>query len=217
MAIIEAAKRRYATKVFDPERKISDADVQTLKTIIQLSPSSINIQPWRVLMTDKEEGKRQISQATEGDYSINQQKILDASHVMVLCISNSIDQRHLDRVLAKEKVDGRYSNDGIFNTTKDLYNAYLEGVSSRHGGTEAWAINQAYIALGSLLLAAADMGIDTLPMEGYDSEILTDVLNLKEKNLTPVVLVALGYHTDDDFNFKLQKSRFGLEDIFMHF
>ncbi len=61
------------------------------------------------------------------------------------------------------------------------------------------------------------MGIDTLTMEGYDPDILSKVLHLKDKGLTPVVLVALGYHTDDDFNAKLPKSRFELDEIFTHF
>ncbi len=217
MSILTTAKRRYATKAFDPARKISDADMQTLKTIFQLSPSSINIQPWRVLITSKEAGKRQIAQATQDDYIINEQKILDASHVMVLCIYNNIDQKHLDQVLAKEQADGRLPDETVRNTTRELYSAYLAGISANPEFLNVWAANQVYIALGSLLLAAADIGIDTLPMEGYNAEILTDVLKLKEKRLLPVVLVALGYHTDDDFNAHLPKSRFALEDIFTNF
>ncbi len=197
MPILATAKRRYSTKAFDPNRKISDADIQTLKTIFQLSPSSINIQPWHVLITNSEAGKKQIAQATQGHYRINEQKIIDASHVMVLCIRNNIDQKHLDRVLAKEQADERLPNKAAFNTTKDLYSGYLAGLSA----------NPEFL----------NVGIDTLTMEGYNAETLTDVLNLKEKALKPVVLVALGYHTGDDFNAQLPKSRLELEAIFTHF
>ncbi|PID75217.1 MAG: hypothetical protein CSA20_04750 [Deltaproteobacteria bacterium] len=107
MSILATAKQRYATKAFASDRKISNANMQTLKAVFQLSPSSINIQSWHVLITDKEAGKRQIAQATQGDCIINEQKILDASHVMVLCTYENIDQKHLDRVLAKEQADGR--------------------------------------------------------------------------------------------------------------
>ncbi len=217
MSILNTAKRRYATKSFDPDRKISDAEMQTLKAIFQLSPSSINIQPWGVLITDKEAGKRQITKATQGDYIINEQKILDASHVMVLCARSDIDQKHLDRVLAQEQIDGRLPSKEVFNTTKELYSKYLAGIRATPEFINVWAANQVYIALGCLLLAAANMNIDTLTMEGYNAEILTDALKLKEKGLLPVVLVALGYHTDDDFNSHLPKSRFELEDIFLHF
>ncbi len=217
MSILAAAKRRYSAKAFDPNRKISDADIHTLKTIFQLSPSSINIQPWHVLITDSEAGKKQIAQATQGNFVFNEQKILDASHVMVLCVRNDIDQKHLDRMLAKEQADGRISDKEVFNTTKTLYSGYLAGVSANLDFFKAWTAHQVYIALGGLLLAVADMGIDSLPMEGYDPEILSEVLHLKEKDLTPAVLVALGYHADDDFNAKLPKSRFELDEIFTHF
>ncbi len=196
MSILDAAKRRYSAKAFDPSRKISDADIQTLKTIFQLSPSSINIQPWHVLITDSEAGKKQVAQATQGDFIFNEQKVLDASHVMVLCVRNDVDQKYLDRMLAKEQADGRISNEKVFNTTKTLYSGYLAGVRANPEFFKAWTEHQVYIALGGLL---------------------SEVLHLKEKALTPIALVALGYHTDDDFNARLPKSRFELDEIFTHF
>ncbi|PID65527.1 MAG: oxygen-insensitive NAD(P)H nitroreductase [Gammaproteobacteria bacterium] len=217
MSILATAQKRYSAKAFNPNKKISDADMHTLKTIYQLSPSSINIQPWHTLITDSEAGKKLISQATQGNYIVNEQKILDASHVMVLCVRNDIDQNHLDRLLVKEQTDGRISDEEVFNTTKALYSRYLASISANPDFLKAWTAHQVYIALGGLLLAAADMGIDTLPMEGFDPDILTEVLHLKEKGLTPVALVALGYHSDDDFNAKLPKSRFELDEIFTHF
>ncbi len=217
MSILAAAKRRYSTKAFDPKRKISDADIHTLKTIFQLSPSSINIQPWHTLVTNNEAGKKQIAQAVQGNFVFNEQKILDASHVMVLCVRNDIDQKHLNKLLEKEQADGRIPDEEVFNTTKTLYSDYLAGISANPDFFKAWTAHQVYIALGGLLLAAADMGIDTLTMEGFDPDILSEVLHLKDKGLTPVALVALGYHTDDDFNAKLPKSRLALDEIFTHF
>ncbi len=217
MSILETAKKRYSTKSFDPNKKISDTDIHTLKTIYQLSPSSINIQPWHTLITDNEERKKQITQATQGNYIFNEQKILDASHIMVLCVRNDIDQSHLDKLLAKEQADGRIPNEEIYTMTRDLRNGFLASHSETPELLQTWATNQIYIALGGLLLAAADMGIDTLTMEGFDPNILSDILGLKEKGLTPVTLVALGYHTDDDFNAKLPKSRFELDEIFTYF
>ncbi|MDP8078910.1 oxygen-insensitive NAD(P)H nitroreductase [Phocoenobacter skyensis] len=217
MSILETAKKRYSTKSFNPNKKISDADIHTLKTIYQLSPSSINIQPWHTLITDSEERKKQITQATQGNYIFNEQKILDASHIMVLCVRNDIDQNHLDKLLEKEQADGRIPNEEIYNMTRDLRNGFLASHSGSPEFLQNWAANQIYIALGGLLLAAADMVIDTLTMEGFDPEILSAVLGLKEKGLTPVTLVALGYHNDDDFNANLPKSRFELDEIFTHF
>ncbi len=217
MSILDTAKQRYSTKAFDPNKKISDADMQTLKTVFQLSPSSINIQSWHTLITDSEVGKKQLTQATQGNYIFNEEKILDASHVMVLCARADIDQAYLDKLLAKEQADGRIPNEEIYNMTRDLRNGFLHSHSDNPEALNVWAANQVYIALGGLLLAAADMGIDTLTMEGYDREILSEVLDLKGKGLIPVSMVALGYHTDEDFNANLPKSRFELDEIFTDF
>ncbi len=176
----------------------------------------MNIQPWHVLITDSEVGKKQITPATS-NYPFNEQRILDASHIMVLCARNDINQKYLDRLLAKEQADGRIPNEEVLNMTRELRNGFLAGHSKKPTFLQGWTANQVYIALGSLLLAAADMGIDSVTMGGYDPDILSEVLHLKEKSLTPVVLLALGYHTDDDFNAKLPKSRFAVETLFTHF
>ncbi|MDG6882530.1 Oxygen-insensitive NAD(P)H nitroreductase [Phocoenobacter uteri] len=217
MSILETAKQRYSAKVFDTTRKISDDDIHTLKTIFQLSPSSINIQPWHVLITDNQETKAKITQATQGYYAFNEQKILDASHIMVLCVKNEINQAHLDKLLAKEQADGRIPNDDILNMTKTLRDGFLASQSEHPEKLQAWAANQVYIALGQLLLATADMGIDAVPIEGFDVNILAETFNLTEKGLTPLTLVAFGYHSDADFNANLPKSRFELDDIFTTF
>lgn len=214
MSILDSAKRRYSTKVFDSLQKVSDADMETLKTIFQLSPSSINIQPWHVLIADSEVGKKQITQATQGNYAFNEKKILDASHVMVLCIRTDINQAHLDSLLKKEIADGRFPNEDILNMTQEIRGSFFAQFVDNPDALSVWASKQVYIALGNVLLAAADMKIDSVPIEGFDAKVLGTALGLKEKQLFPVVLAAFGYHSDEDFNANLPKSRFGLDEIF---
>lgn len=100
---------------------------------------------------------------------------------------------------------------------KNVRESFFNNYSQNPNAMREWASRQLYIALGTLLLAAADMGIDSLPIEGFDAEILSKNLNLADKNLEPLVMVALGYSTDDDFNKHLPKSRFTLEKIFTKF
>ncbi len=97
--------------------------------------------------------------------------------------------------------------------SRELRNGFLASHSNNPVALQSWSASQVYIALGGLLLAAADMGIDSLTMEGYNPEILSEVLHLKEKDLTPAVLVALGYHSDEDFN-ALICSVFGTGNLF---
>lgn len=214
MSILDSAKRRYSTKVFDANKKISNEDMEKLKEILRLSPSSVNIQPWHFIVAKTVEGKQKIATSTQDVNQFNESKILDASHVVVFCARKDINDQYLDALLAQEKADGRMADDEIEQRIKEA-RKYFVGL---HTGDEqqlmSWVSNQVYLALGNLLLAAADMDIDSVPIEGFDAQVLSQELNLAEQNLEPVVLVALGYHQEDDFNFPLPKSRFPMETLF---
>jgi nitroreductase/dihydropteridine reductase len=73
--------------------------------------------------------------------------------------------------------------------------------------TQHWMEKQVYLALGTLLLGAAVLEIDATPIEGFDRVILDNALGLPERGLNSVVLAALGYHSNEDFNAALPKSR----------
>lgn len=83
MSIVDAANKRYSTKVFDPSRKLTDDQLQQIKALIRLSASSVNSQPWHVIVAATDDAKQRIAKATEGPYVFNKPKILDASHVLV--------------------------------------------------------------------------------------------------------------------------------------
>lgn len=217
MSILEVAKKRYSVKAFDPMKKVTDKDIEILKQVFQLSPSSINIQPWYVLITDNPKTKIDVTKATQGIYAFNEQKILAASHIMLLCVKNELGQSHLDKLLEKENADGRIPNEDIYNITKQVREGFFASFTDKRDEFKKWAENQVYIALGQLLLAAGAMDIDAVALEGFDKQILTETFNLTERGLTPLTLVALGYHSDEDFNATLPKSRLDLDDIFTSF
>lgn len=217
MAILDSAQKRYSTKAFDPKRKVSKQNIQALQNIVRLSPSSINIQPWHILITNTDSGKQLITQATQGNFIFNNQKILDASHIMVFCARNDINQDYANKLLAKEKADGRMLNDDILKMTKDIRNNFLSKQSQSPEELKIWIEKQLYIALGNVLLAAADMGIDSVPIEGFNPVALDNALGLKNKKYYSVVMAAFGYRSIEDFNADLPKSRFELSDIFTEF
>ena len=76
-----------------------------------------------------------------------------------------------------------------------------------------WIDKQVYISMGTLLLGVATLGIDAVPMEGFDSKILDKELGLTEKGLRSVLIVPIGYRASDDFNAKLPKSRLSEEEV----
>ena len=80
----------------------------------------------------------------------------------------------------------------------------------------AWARNQAYIALGNLLTSAALLGIDACPMEGFDRAQYDEILGLKAKGYSSAVIATLGYRASTDKYAEAAKVRFPREQIFAH-
>ncbi len=214
MFILDAAKRRYATKAFKPDQKIPEADIKVLQTIVQLSPSSINIQPWHVFLASSDTAKKKILPAVQGPYDFNEQKILDASHIMVFCACSEINDTYLEKLLAKEKADGRLVDEKTVQLIVGVRNAFLASVKKDPNNLKCWVEKQLYIALGNVLLAASAMQIDSVPIEGFNAAILDEQLGLNGSPYHSVVMAAFGYHSDADFNANLVKSRFNQEDIF---
>ena len=81
MNIAQLSQTRYTTKAFDPARKIPDASVEQVLTLLRHSPSSVNSQPWHFIVASSDEGKARIAKATQAAYNNNKMKIRNASHV----------------------------------------------------------------------------------------------------------------------------------------
>ncbi|WP_370557108.1 oxygen-insensitive NAD(P)H nitroreductase [Edwardsiella tarda] len=213
MDIISTALSRYSTKAFDAEKKISSADLDSVKALLRLSPSSTNSQPWHFILAGSADGKARIAQATAGVYEFNQHKILDASHVVAFCAKTEIDEAYLQHLLRQEQADGRFATQQAMETQHKgrAYFAYMHRDTLQDAGQ--WMAKQVYLNLGNFLLGVAALGIDAVPIEGFDSALLDAEFDLPRQGLTSVVLVALGYRRADDFNADLPKSRLPLSEI----
>lgn len=208
MDIARIALTRHTCKAYDPNRKIPDEHVAQLKELLRHAPSSVNSQPWHFIIASTEAGKARIAKATTHPvFSANGAKILHASHVVVLCARTNMDEAYIKAITDQEDRDGRFSSpDGKAAQFKSRsFYVDLHRFDSRD--TQHWMEKQVYLALGTLLLGAATLGIDATPVEGFDSRILNDELGLREQGLTSVVIAALGYRNSEDFNAGLPKSR----------
>jgi nitroreductase/dihydropteridine reductase len=213
MDLIEVLKTRYTTKVYDPSRKLADETVSQLLASLRYSPSSVNSQPWHFIVADTNEGKERLTKAMTGPFSYNAPKVRDASHVVVLCARDTLEPAYLDALLAQEEADGRFVDPQARDTLRQVRSGYV-GLHEQAGDIAQWTEKQTYIAQGFLLLAAGLLGVDATPMEGFDAAALSEEFDLKTQKLTPVVLVSLGYHADNDFNAKLPKSRLQADVLF---
>ncbi|MGN9163107.1 oxygen-insensitive NAD(P)H nitroreductase [Clostridium sulfidigenes] len=214
MNLIEIMERRYSTKKFDNTRKISAEDMKQIKELLRLSASSVNTQPWHFIIASSEEGKKQISKSTQGFYAFNDEKVLTASDIVVLCARTSMDEDYLQHILEKEDQDGRFANEEIKNGMHGGRSTFVNFHKNDYNDLQYWMDKQVYLNMGSLLLGSAALGIDAVPMEGFDVKVLNEELGLTEKGLTAVALVPLGYKANDDFNAQLPKSRLSEEEVF---
>lgn len=213
MDLIKILNNRYSTKEFDARKKISPEKMDIVESLLQLSPSSTNVQPWKFIIASSEEGKKKIAKSTQGFYIFNEQKVLDASAVVVFAAKHEINEEFLLKVLDKEESDGRFAEQQQKNDTHGGRSIFVNLHKYDYKDVQHWAEKQLYLNLGSFLLGVASLGIDALPMEGFDMKALDHEFGLREEGFTSVIVVAIGYHKDSDFNATLPKSRLNKEDI----
>ncbi|EHN2535888.1 oxygen-insensitive NAD(P)H nitroreductase [Salmonella enterica subsp. enterica serovar Agona] len=211
MDIVSVALQRYSTKAFDPSKKLTAEEADKIKTLLQYSPSSTNSQPWHFIVASTEEGKARVAKSAVGNYTFNERKMLDASHVVVFCAKTAMDDAWLERVVDQEEADGRFATPEAkaANDKGRRFFADMHRVSLKDD--HQWMAKQVYLNVGNFLLGVAAMGLDAVPIEGFDAEVLDAEFGLKEKGYTSLVVVPVGHHSVEDFNAGLPKSRLPLE------
>ncbi len=194
MNFLDLAKNRYTTKKYDPNKKVPDVQIEQLKEILRLSPSSINSQPWKFTFVSGEREKRELADVS----NFNEQKINDASHLVVFCVIDNIEK-------FEEQIRKNLPESAV---------AYYDRFIKPRQETEikSWLQHQVYLSLGFFLSACAALGIDSTPMEGIKNEEYDKILQLN--GYKTLFAVALGYRASDDANQPSVKPKFrlGLED-----
>jgi nitroreductase / dihydropteridine reductase len=214
MDLLNVSKSRYATKAYDSSKQIPKEQFERLLEILRLAPSSINIQPWHFFVADNTKAKQRIAKALVGRYEYNAPKVLDSSHTILFCTKADITTNHLEALLNRDDISGRFKDDNAKQGQKDARIGYVEYYRNEKGDIQRWAENQTFIALGQMLLAAGIENIDATPIGGFNEEIISEELDLIEKGLIPSVILTLGFRSENDFNAKLPKSRLPKEEIF---
>jgi len=210
MNIEQALKNRYSSKAYDETKKLTAEQQQQLLDLLRYSPSSVNSQPWHFFALESDAAKAKILPAFS---EANRAKITKAALVVVFTTHTTITEAHLNALLAQEQQDGRFASDEQ-RQNQDKGRRYYVGLNSHTPEQQRnWMARQAYISLGFLLLGAAGMGLDATPIEGFVVAPLNAALDLDAKQLTSVVVAAVGYREGSDFNAKLPKSRLPQEQV----
>ncbi len=204
--IIEDLNWRYATKKFDPTKKVSAEDLETVKESLRLTATSFGLQSMKFLIIENPAVREQLKPASWG-----QTQITDASHLIVLCSYIDVNENHVDEYMGYVA-----SSRNIPLEATEQFGAYLKGAIApmTPEAKAVWSSKQVYIALGQALHTCATLRIDSTPMEGFDANAYDEILGLSAKNLRATVLLPIGYRHEEDQNQHLAKVRKPSEVIF---
>lgn len=207
MNLLEALHWRYATKHYDSSKALSPEQWDTIQEVLQLSASSFGLQPYKFVVVENPELRTKLR-----EHSFGQPQITEASHLIVLCRINSIDQAYVDEFIelnARTRGVDLASLDGL----KGMLSGFVSGMTPERFAP--WAEKQVYLALGNLLTSCALLGIDASPMEGFDAAKYDEILDLPAKGLHSTVICAVGFRSPEDKYALAKKVRYPREDLFI--
>ncbi len=206
MQLIKNLEWRYATKKFDPKKKVSQLDLEKIKKAISLSASSYGLQAYKVLIIEDPEIRKKLQSKSWG-----QSQIVDASHLIVFCNYTTISENIIDNYL-RLKADLQKLNFVDLKGYGDFMKSKITELSDE--ARKAWTAKQTYIAVGNLLAACAELKIDACPMEGFEPDGYDDILGLSEKGLSAAVIATIGYRSDEDATQHTKKVRKPIYELF---
>lgn len=206
-SVLEQLRWRYATKKFDPAKPVAPELWQALEHALVLSPSSYGLQPWRFVVVADPAVRAKLRAA-----AWNQPQITDASHLVVFAARKGMGPADAERHV-RRMAEVRSAEVESFDDLKGRIVGWLSKDSPEK--VDAWAARQVYIALGVFLSAAAMLGVDACPMEGFEPPKFDDILGLPAKGYTAVVLATAGYRADDKYATQA-KARFAPGEVIEH-
>ncbi|MEL0635442.1 NAD(P)H-dependent oxidoreductase [Marinomonas sp. TI.3.20] len=204
--LLEQLKWRYATKKMDNTKAVPQEKVERILEAIRLTATSSGLQPYEVFVVTNDDIRQKIM-----PHAWNQAQIIDGSHLLVFAAWDNYTVERINHMFDLVNDERGFVNQGWEDYRKmilDLYPPRDAEVNYQH------AARQAYIGLGTALIAAAEEKVDSTPMEGFDPEKIDEILGLKERGLRSVILLPLGYRAEDgDWLVDLKKIRRPKEDF----
>ncbi len=207
MSLITDLSWRYAAKRMTGN-KVSAEKIESLLDAIRLSASGFGLQPYHVLVIENPELRAQIQPIAFG-----QPQVTECSHLLVFAAWNEVTE---------EKIDA------FIQLVAETRNAPLEALADYRGAIAGamlkrpqeaqanWADRQVYLAMGTALAAAAELQIDSTPMEGFMPAKLDELLDLASQGLHSVLMLAVGErNADADFMATAKKVRYPKEQLFI--
>jgi nitroreductase len=196
---------RYATKKFDTSKELPAADLEYILNAGNLAASSYGLQPFNIIVVTDNEKKQALMANAYG-----QQHVGENSALIVLAARTDVDATFIANYTQRIESE-RGLPAGSVDSYKDRMVGHLTNLTAE--ARLVWAQKQAYIALGTMMIAAAEKGVDHCGMEGFDPMKFNEVLGLDALNLHATVILPVGYRSAEDSTQTYKKVRRELDDI----
>ena len=187
---MKAMDFRHACKVFDETKKISDEEMKFILEAGRKSPSSFGMEAWKFLVITNEELKVRLKPACW-----DQVQVTSCSHLVIVLAG--IDSVKVESGIPKQRFSRREIPQETLDFYMGLYAGHLEKTLSSDENIYAWTARQSYIAAGNMMTAAAYIGIDSCPIEGFDKEKVEKILELDTSKYQLSVVLPFGYRLNE--------------------
>lgn len=199
---LKAMDFRHACKVFDDTKKISDEDINYILECGRKSPSSFGMEAWKFLVITNEELKVKIKPECW-----NQAQITTCSHLVIILAG--IESAKIESGMPKKRFKRRKMKKEMLDMYLNIYSEHLQETMSSDENIYAWTSKQTYIAAGNMMTAAAFIGIDSCPIEGFDKKGVEEILELDTTKHQLSLILPFGYR----INEQSDQQRLSFKDV----
>ncbi|WP_234734079.1 nitroreductase family protein [Tellurirhabdus bombi] len=210
MSLIKDLNWRHAVKAYDSTKKVSQENIDKVIESARLAPTSSGLQPFRLIVVEDQAIKEKLAAG-----ALNPDCMRDCSHVLIFAAWDRYTEERIDEVY-DYTTEERGLPKGRFNS----YTSQLKSIYMNQAAEENFAhtARQTYIALGLALAQAAELRVDTTPVEGFDNALVDEVLELRKHNLKSVSLIYVGYaNPEKDWVAPMKKVRIPKEEFVLEF
>jgi nitroreductase / dihydropteridine reductase len=197
---LENLMHKHLTRAFDSTRIIPEVTLERLLKFLRSVPSSVNVQPNHFYVLGTRGAKERLARNLGAFSAGNGPKVLSASHVIIFTTRANLPDSHIEEVFAKEVADGRFPDPQNNAMWEDMVRSFYDLRYYDYKDMVHWLEKQTYLALGLTMMAAAELGVDATPLEGFDPHAVDMEFKIRETGYTTTVLLALGYPDTDQVN-----------------
>ncbi|MDN3425711.1 nitroreductase family protein [Microbacterium sp. APC 3898] len=182
---------RRSIKLYDPAVKISREEMTEIIAQASRAPSSINLQPWRFLVIDSEEGKEKLLPLAS--FNSNQVKTSSA----VIAIFGDLNNFDYAEEIFGKAVELGYMPKEVKEMQLNYFTPLFEEIS-REQMKDTVMLDSGLVAM-QLMLVARSYGYDTNPIGGYDKEQIAEVFGMDKERYVPVMLISIGKGVNEGY------------------